>query len=332
MFCAASNGAGESWTWTEITPEEAEAASTDAPVDGVKDERWLALKLLARQRNSGTRAGYRRDLNAYLSWWSRAGRERRPLQAHGSDLEDYASWLAGQELAPATQLRRLAVASALYELAVDEQLRDTTPLRGLRRPRAANEDARLGLDAHSAEQLLGCAQNWPDPHAGTLVVLLLLRGLRISEALSLRAGDITVREHSAELRVQRKGHRARQRLYTDDPWLIARLTELAHPSTPDTPVFTGLDRFAAARIIKTIGQSAGLPVPLHPHLLRHTFVSQLLAAGVPVRDVQHLAGHASLQTTQRYADALQHSQRHVSRILRRRFASATSTPPASTRV
>ncbi|MGO9899019.1 MAG: hypothetical protein ACLP0J_04855 [Solirubrobacteraceae bacterium] len=52
--------------------QEAETASTDAPADGIKHERWLALKLLARQRNGGTRAGYRRDLNAFLDWWSTA--------------------------------------------------------------------------------------------------------------------------------------------------------------------------------------------------------------------------------------------------------------------
>jgi site-specific recombinase XerD len=46
-------------------------------VDGIKHKRWLALKLLARQRNAGTRAGYRRDLNAFLDWWSTAGRSIR---------------------------------------------------------------------------------------------------------------------------------------------------------------------------------------------------------------------------------------------------------------
>jgi integrase/recombinase XerD len=90
-------------------------------------------------------------------------------------------------------------------------------------------------------------------------------------------------------------------------------------------VFGGLDRFAAARAVKAVGGQAGLRPPAHPHLLRHTLVSQLLAAGVPVREVQLLAGHASLATTQRYADALHHSNRQVSEILRDRFAKAANT-------
>jgi hypothetical protein len=63
MFCADDSGAGEPsiWTWVAVTAQEAETACTDAPVDGIKHERWLALKLLARQRNAGTAptAGHR---------------------------------------------------------------------------------------------------------------------------------------------------------------------------------------------------------------------------------------------------------------------------------
>ena len=326
MFCADDSGAGEPsiWTWVAVTAQEAETACTDAPVDGIKHERWLALKLLARQRNAGTRAGYRRDINAFLDWWSTAAREHPPLKARKSDLEDYATHVAVLELKPATQLRRLAVASAFYELAIDEQLRDTTPMRGIRRPNAANEDARLGLDARSAERLLEHAQERLEPAEGALVVLLLLRGLRISEALSLRAGDITLRETGAELRILRKGRTARVSVYSDDRWLTARLAELAGALEPDGRVFGGLDRFAAARVVKAVGVAAGLRPAPHPHLLRHTFVSQLLAAGVPVREVQQLAGHASLATTQRYADAVNQSNSHVSKVLRDRFAQAAS--------
>jgi integrase len=106
--------------------------------------------------------------------------------------------------------------------------------------------------------------------------------------------------------------------------LNSRLAELADRLPPDALVFGGLDRFAAARAVKAVGDQAGLRPPPYPYLLRHTFVSQLLAAGVPVREVQLLPGHASLATTQRYADALNHSNRQVSKILRDRFAKASS--------
>jgi integrase/recombinase XerD len=55
------------------------------------------------------------------------------------------------------------------------------------------------------------------------------------------------------------------------------------------------------RYVRAIGRVAvpGKPA-LHPHDLRHAFVTLSLDAGVPLRDVQDSAGHASPTTTRRY--------------------------------
>jgi hypothetical protein len=55
----------------------------------------------------------------------------------------------------------------------------------------------------------------------------------------------------------------------------------------------------------------------------------LLASGVPVREVQQLAGHASLATTQRYADAVNRSNRQVSKIMRRKHSPPSRKSTAS---
>jgi integrase len=51
------------------------------------------------------------------------------------------------------------------------------------------------------------------------------------------------------------------------------------------------------RHFKTVLERAGLPETVRIHDLRHTFVSHMLAFGVPPKDVQEIAGHASFSTT-----------------------------------
>ena len=317
------------WSWTTIGPDEELAVDgIPATQDARCDERWLALVLLAKQTNAGTRAGYRRDINTFMRWWHETrpadlSASSRPLEASKSDIQQYAAWLAGLEppLAAATRARRLAVVSAFYELAEEHELVHRTPLRGVHRPTVENEDAHLGLDGDQAHALLSAAEDWPQSTEGTLVALLLLCGFRISEALGIRAIDITPRQRGrkAEVRIRRKGRDHRTIFHIDDQQLAHRLAELAVSTPAQQPVFD-LDRFQASRALARIARQAGINPPPHPHILRHTFCAHLLQAGLDVREVQRLAGHRDLRTTQRYVDALKRSNRTVSSLLRRVFS------------
>ncbi len=62
-----------------------------------------------------------------------------------------------------------------------------------------------------------------------------------------------------------------------------------------------MDRYVATRRLRRLAESAGVRiVSPHPHMLRHTFVTTMLDAGVDLRDVQIAARHADPRTTMRY--------------------------------
>ncbi|MFG3303525.1 tyrosine-type recombinase/integrase [Micromonospora chersina] len=62
-----------------------------------------------------------------------------------------------------------------------------------------------------------------------------------------------------------------------------------------------MDRHSATWRLKHLAAAAGIRMPrMHPHMLRHTFVTTMLDAGVSLRDMQIAARHADPRTTMRY--------------------------------
>ena len=77
-----------------------------------------------------------------------------------------------------------------------------------------------------------------------------------------------------------------------------------------------MDRHGATRRLRAIASSVGIATErMHPHMLRHNFVTTMLDAGVDLRDVQIAARHADPRTTMRYDRARQNLDRHPNYIL-----------------
>jgi site-specific recombinase XerD len=85
-----------------------------------------------------------------------------------------------------------------------------------------------------------------------------------------------------------------------------------------------MDRNAATRRLNHLAKVAGIRMPrMHPHMLRHTFVTTMLDAGVSLRDVQIAARHADPRTTMRYDRARKNLDRHPNYNLAAYMASGT---------
>ena len=137
----------------------------------------------------------------------------------------------------------------------------------------------------------------------TLLAVLYGPGLRVSEVTQLKASDIDSARHVLWVR-RGIGRKDRQTL------LPAKLLELLRcywrTQRPKGWLFPGADPIrpispkAVFLACRKAGQKAGLSKPVHPHLLRHAFATHLLEAGVNLRTIQILLGHANLETTARY--------------------------------
>ena len=70
------------------------------------------------------------------------------------------------------------------------------------------------------------------------------------------------------------------------------------------------------------GHRAGIGKAVTPHTLRHAFITAVLDAGVPLRDVQEAASHADPRTTMRYDRARGSLDRHATYIVAAYLAGA----------
>ena len=80
-------------------------------------------------------------------------------------------------------------------------------------------------------------------------------------------------------------------------WRWKRPTDWLFPGDkPDCPLTTK----TVFWVCRKAARLAGIAKPVHPHSLRHAFATHLLEAGVDLRTIQILLGHAHLETTARY--------------------------------
>jgi integrase/recombinase XerD len=133
---------------------------------------------------------------------------------------------------------------------------------------------------------------------------LLATGTRISEALSLNRNSIS--SQSKEALIMGKGSRIRTVFFSEEAlkWINKYLSARTD-NNPALFVTSGKNprrvrRGDIPRYFKAVGKLAGIEKKVTPHLLRHTFCTNLRNNGADISLIKELAGHQDIQTTARY--------------------------------
>jgi integrase/recombinase XerD len=147
-------------------------------------------------------------------------------------------------------------------------------------------------------------RTFPGLRLRALVEVLLSTGMRISEALSLDRESFD--SDSRELEIVGKGRRRRTVFFNEAAmrWVRA-LLQTRQDTCAAVFTTTGypprrLARGDVSRFFRILKVRAGIKKHLTPHLLRHTYCTNLLNHGADITHIKELAGHSDIQTTARY--------------------------------
>ena len=268
-------------------------------------EEFLDFCLYQRSLAENTIRSYRWDLKQYFNWLE--GQHLELISVKIVDVDRFIISLRKLGKGIKTVNRKLYCLRAFYRWLQRIEVIQKNPLdlmQHIREPKCLPKY----LTMIQQEALIQASINGFHPklkwasqqrQRDRLMVLLLLDlGLRVSEVCRLKKEDINLEDGVA--RIYGKGRKEREVVLSDR---CLEALRGSFQSETDFILFNQqmepLNSRSVFRMLKQIGKTAGLNV--HPHLLRHSFATNLRRKGADLLIIRDALGHSSVSTTELYS-------------------------------
>ncbi|RKZ00791.1 MAG: site-specific tyrosine recombinase XerD [Candidatus Hydrothermota bacterium] len=278
-------------------------------MDDVKNtvERFCNYLVTERGYSVNTMKSYKSDLMKFVRFVERNHLSLMDVKI--DTIDDFIRFMHRGGLSIQSISRAVSAIRSFYRYLVAFEGLERNPTENLDLPRSVKklpdalslEEIELLLAAPDTSTPLGMRDK-------ALIELLYATGLRVSEALSLKTGDIDI--HERLVRCYGKG--AKHRIVPFGEMAANALELYIKEGRPkllkgkNTPfVFLNsrgskLSRAGFWKILKKYGKKLGIKRKLHPHILRHTFATHMLKGGCDLVTLKELLGHESIVATQVY--------------------------------
>lgn len=250
-----------------------------------------------------TLESYARDLARLEKWAVKAGKPVAELTR--ADLRKWIAQLSREGLAPTSVARAVSAARGLFRFLMLDGHIKRHPTEDLDTPQQFSYLPQF-LTEDEINQLLAAPDIATEEGVRdrALIEVMYAAGLRVSELVTLKQGDVDV--HAGLVTCHGKGSKERRVPIGKSAihWLQqynAVKAGYGKPSAPHMFVNRGkpLTRQFAWAMIKRYAAKAGVK-DISPHTLRHSFATHLIQHGADSRSVQALLGHSDISTTQIY--------------------------------
>jgi integrase/recombinase XerC len=272
---------------------------------------YLASLAHERRASAHTLRAYGDDIERFLAFlrghFGRTVDARALEKLTPADIRAFITMRRAEGLGAKGIARALAAVRGLFRYLTREGVLDNAAARAVRTPKIRRGLPRP-ISEEEAEAAIARAGEgeveWIAARDAALVTLLYGAGLRISEALALKRGDVPL---GRGLTILGKGKKERTvPVLSVVQEAVARYAAIIpHGGASSSPLFLSkrgkpMSAREAQRLMERLRGALGLDDRATPHALRHSFATHLLQNGGDLRAVQELLGHASLSTTQNY--------------------------------
>ena len=248
-------------------------------------------------KSKKTLEAYYFHLEKFISFYEEKGLDYRLV--NGKESKVFRNWLAMQGLKPSSINAVLSACKSFYDFLLEEELVKGNPFVS-KKLRVKEPDKKPAFLTEEELKKVKEAMERLPRHIRLAFETMLWTGLRVSEVAGLTGEDVIEEEGRIFLRV-RSGKGQKERLVPvmnkDIAWELLRLSK-EKGKEPLFRVKAGTLKDYAYKVKRASG------VNFHSHRLRHTLATRLLAKGVAIDVVQRVLGHASINTTRRYAETL----------------------------
>jgi len=279
---------------------------------------FLEYLEIEKGRSQKTIDNYNFYLQRFLSWSSL----KDPGQIEPNKVRNFRLWLnrqtdqAGQPLKKNTQNYHLIALRAFLKYLAKRDIKTMAPEK-IELAKMPDRQIEF-LEGSDLENFLEGPMSIDQPELikyrdKAILETLFSTGLRVSELANLKIEDInldkdefTVRGKGSKLRVVFLSNQAKHWL---DKYLKTRKDmsqylftnhDKAGKKRNKTKDDKGLTPRSIQRIAQKYAKLAGITKKITPHVLRHSFATDLLTNGADIRSVQTILGHSSITTTQIY--------------------------------
>ncbi len=232
-----------------------------------------------------------------------------PEKLNLKQLLDFVKWVSELGLSERSQARIISGVKAYYNFLVLEDSIPTNPSELLETPKLSKKLPEV-LDHHEIETMISFIDlSKNGGHRNRAIIeLMYSSGLRVSEVINLKVGDILFDDEL--VLITGKGNK--QRLVPVGGSALKQLAMYQRErnvtygqASKATNFFVNqrngkMSRVYIFMLIKELAEKSGIKKNVSPHTIRHSFATSLVEAGADLRAVQQMLGHKSITTTEIY--------------------------------